>query len=111
MNDTDLYDPECLEWQHSLSSPMKAFPDYGETLRLAHAKTGEGYRLTMVFYYPRGDRYGVLYLEKFRDDDMSHYEAYEDERARTPQEAEEVLAKWGRKYGFKCPCDKQGRLF
>lgn len=99
------------EWQASLSAPLEAFPHYSEWAWGASAKTEEGYYLTMSFFYPKGDRYGVLHLEKYRNDDGSHYTAFEEGDVRTRQEAEALLEKWAKKYGFKCPFEKQGRLF
>lgn len=99
------------EWQSSLSAPLKAFPNYSEWADGASAKTEEGYYLTMGFYAPKGDRYGHLYVEKYKNDDGSHYTVFEEGDVRTGQEAEALLVKWARKYGFKCPFDKQGRLF
>ena len=99
------------EWQSSLSAPLKAFPNYGEGTWHASAKTEEGYYLTMGFYYPKGDRYGHLYLEKYKNDDGSHYTVFEEGDVRTSQEAEALIEKWAKKYGFKCPFEKQGRLF
>jgi hypothetical protein len=107
-NETDLID---WEWRHSLSAPLTEFLNYSESVFFANAKTKDGFHLTMGFYCPRGDRYGVLYLSKFRNDDMSHYTAYDEGRVRTPQEAAALIEKWAKKYGFECPFEKQGRLF